>query len=574
MHAAALFAATPKSAGAHAAGALALDPAKPEDPVTSDAANAFTQALAGLMGVTAGPTAPAIQPTTSDAGQASGAKRGAIVSGPSFASISQAGPAAAPATPAEALVEAESPSQAIPPPTVTPAPAVTGPTVTVQTTTVQTIAVQTVPVPTATSQTTPALAAAPVTTPLAAAPDEVAVPAPAPAQTPQGSTRRSDVQIAAAPTPEAPAVEATTVPTPDAAPPADTPVPEDQVAAASSQPPPATAATPLAFSALSFSVKLTGAATTPTPATADPVDAAAAQATAPQATAPEGAPPELQPLSPLSGGAALVSTPIASLTLTADEAAAALPTQTLAPVKATVATPPAKASTKPDAASAPAAADADPTAAADQPASANAAQASLPAVADAADRSAKSASDGPAPVAETQSTSNGADSTSALVTVAAPQTSVQASANLAAANGSAIVSQIAAQVAKSVDGKSTRFDIALDPAGLGHVDVKVEIGAQGQVTAQLSFDNAHAAAAAKSQAGQLQQALEQAGFNISQGGLSFDVGGQGAGFARQDAPAPQPTAAAVQTPDITDASLAAVAAINSPRPLSGVDITI
>ena len=41
------------SAGAaHAAGALALDPAKPEDPVTSDAA--FTQALAGLMGVTAG----------------------------------------------------------------------------------------------------------------------------------------------------------------------------------------------------------------------------------------------------------------------------------------------------------------------------------------------------------------------------------------------------------------------------------------------------------------------------------------------------------------------------------------
>ena len=186
-------------------------------------------------------------------------------------------------------------------------------------------------------------------------------------------------------------------------------------------------------------------------------------------------------------------------------------------------------------------------------------------------------SDTSAQAAETQSASNGADSASLSGLAASPvaaQAALQTPANLAAANGSAIVSQIATQVAKSVDGKSTRFDISLDPAGLGHVNVKVVIGAQGQIPAQLSFDNAHAAAEAKSQAGQLQQALEQAGFNISQGGLSFDVGGQGTGFAGQNAAAQQALATSVQAPDLSTVAQTAPVAAALSRPASGVDITI
>ena len=139
-----------------------------------------------------------------------------------------------------------------------------------------------------------------------------------------------------------------------------------------------------------------------------------------------------------------------------------------------------------------------------------------------------------------QAASAGADAASAAdlsfnatLPVAAPLTA-QASAALAAANGPAIASQIGDQVIKSVDGKSTRFDIALDPAGLGQVNVKVEINDAGQVSASLSFDNAHAAAEARVHVGELQRALEQAGFNLSQAGLSFDVGGQGASLARQN----------------------------------------
>ncbi len=166
---------------------------------------------------------------------------------------------------------------------------------------------------------------------------------------------------------------------------------------------------------------------------------------------------------------------------------------------------------------------------------------------------------------------NNALQTPQAVTTPAP---IQ-SATGAQAAAPTVASQIATQVVKSVEGKSTRFDLALEPAGLGRVDVRVQIDPQGQVTAQFSFDNPHAAAEAKTQSGQLQQALEQAGFNVAQGGLSFDVGGQGAGFARQDAPASQPQTSTSSAPtsdfaEITPATAFAAAI----RPSSGVDITI
>ncbi|HXQ11718.1 MAG TPA: flagellar hook-length control protein FliK [Caulobacteraceae bacterium] len=137
-----------------------------------------------------------------------------------------------------------------------------------------------------------------------------------------------------------------------------------------------------------------------------------------------------------------------------------------------------------------------------------------------------------------------------------------------------IASQLATQVVKAVEGKSTHFDIALEPAGFGRVDVKLQIDAQGQVSAQFSFDSAHAAAEAKAQVGQLQQALEQAGFTVGQGGLSFDVGGQGAGLARQDAQSPPPTAvSALQSSALADATALAPQSLPR-RPVSGLDITI
>lgn len=95
------------------------------------------------------------------------------------------------------------------------------------------------------------------------------------------------------------------------------------------------------------------------------------------------------------------------------------------------------------------------------------------------------------------------------------------------------VANLAAQIVKKLDGRSTRFDVELDPIGLGKVDVRVEIGAHGRVTAAMTFENPQAAAELKSRSGELQRALEQAGFDLAGGGMSFDVAG-GGGQARQE----------------------------------------
>jgi flagellar hook-length control protein FliK len=86
------------------------------------------------------------------------------------------------------------------------------------------------------------------------------------------------------------------------------------------------------------------------------------------------------------------------------------------------------------------------------------------------------------------------------------------------------VANLAAQILKKLDGRSTRFDVELDPAGLGRVDVRLEIGAHGRMTAAMAFDNPQAAQELRSRSGELTRALEQAGFDVS-GGLSFDVAG-------------------------------------------------
>lgn len=91
------------------------------------------------------------------------------------------------------------------------------------------------------------------------------------------------------------------------------------------------------------------------------------------------------------------------------------------------------------------------------------------------------------------------------------------------------VAHLAAQIVRKVESRATRFDVQLDPAGLGKVDVRIEIGARGEISAALSFDNPQAAAELRGRAGELQRALEQAGFDVSRGGLSFDLGGQGSG---------------------------------------------
>lgn len=89
------------------------------------------------------------------------------------------------------------------------------------------------------------------------------------------------------------------------------------------------------------------------------------------------------------------------------------------------------------------------------------------------------------------------------------------------------VALLSAQIAKSAEaGKSTRIEVQLNPEGLGKVDVKVEIKANGDIRAELSFENPIAASELRARSGELQTALERAGFDSSKTQLSFNSGSQ------------------------------------------------
>jgi hypothetical protein len=95
------------------------------------------------------------------------------------------------------------------------------------------------------------------------------------------------------------------------------------------------------------------------------------------------------------------------------------------------------------------------------------------------------------------------------------------------------VARLAAGILEKLEARSGRFEIQLDPNGLGAVDVRVQIGADGQLTASLGFESARAASELRGRADELRQSLEQAGFTVPDGGLSFDFTGQGRGRQSQ-----------------------------------------
>ncbi|WP_331293277.1 flagellar hook-length control protein FliK [Methylobacterium radiotolerans] len=75
---------------------------------------------------------------------------------------------------------------------------------------------------------------------------------------------------------------------------------------------------------------------------------------------------------------------------------------------------------------------------------------------------------------------------------------------------------------------SNEFQIRLDPAELGRIDVKLEIDkAHGRVMTHLVVDRPETLALLQRDSGQLQQALSQAGFDPSAGGINLSLRGDG-----------------------------------------------
>ena len=143
----------------------------------------------------------------------------------------------------------------------------------------------------------------------------------------------------------------------------------------------------------------------------------------------------------------------------------------------------------------------------------------------------------PAPLAVSaaQTTSAGAADTQAIQQAVAPDRDLGLS-TLSRATVET-TAQLAAQIARRLDSRSTRFDMVLTPEDLGRVDVSLEIGKDGQLSARLAFDNPAAAADLKGRADELRRQLQDAGFQVAGDALDFSQrdpsAGNGGAFDRQ-----------------------------------------
>lgn len=87
----------------------------------------------------------------------------------------------------------------------------------------------------------------------------------------------------------------------------------------------------------------------------------------------------------------------------------------------------------------------------------------------------------------------------------------------------ALVSQVSDKMLQRFDGKNSSFEIRLDPAELGKVDVRIEVDADGHVQAILAARDPAAADALMRGTKILENALMQAGLNLGEGGVQVEL---------------------------------------------------
>jgi flagellar hook-length control protein FliK len=93
----------------------------------------------------------------------------------------------------------------------------------------------------------------------------------------------------------------------------------------------------------------------------------------------------------------------------------------------------------------------------------------------------------------------------------------------AATNGAVPLNGLALEIATSVKGGKSRFEIRLDPADLGRIDVRIDVDRNGQVTSHLTVEKPETLSLLRQDAPQLQRALDDAGLKTGSGGLQFSL---------------------------------------------------
>ena len=120
--------------------------------------------------------------------------------------------------------------------------------------------------------------------------------------------------------------------------------------------------------------------------------------------------------------------------------------------------------------------------------------------------------------------------TSNVAAMPAPQLTAAA----LAANAPVPLAGLAADIALRAAGGNSRFEIRLDPAELGRIDVRLDVDKHGQVTSHLTVERPATLDMLRRDAPQLQQALEDAGLKTGNSGLQFSLRDQSSSGQQND----------------------------------------
>ena len=158
--------------------------------------------------------------------------------------------------------------------------------------------------------------------------------------------------------------------------------------------------------------------------------------------------------------------------------------------------------------------------------------------------------------------------------LATPATTTQQAAapHPALQSAPAVAVQVYTRFVERFDGRAQRFEISLQPAELGRVDVRIEVGADRKVHAVLAAHDSAALTDLMRGQRALERALSDAGIDLAKDGLRFELsdntGRNASGWQRGGAQADRELARAWRgfTPDdvAVDASAADVAAAVRP----------
>jgi flagellar hook-length control protein FliK len=107
---------------------------------------------------------------------------------------------------------------------------------------------------------------------------------------------------------------------------------------------------------------------------------------------------------------------------------------------------------------------------------------------------------------------------SAAAPAPAPQLSV-----IASTSDTVPLNGLALQIAVTAQSGRSRFEIRLDPAELGRIDVRIDVDRHGQMTSHLTVEKPETLAMLRQDAPQLQRALDNAGFKTGDNGLQFSL---------------------------------------------------